>query len=383
MASKTTETAGLLDDDRRGRRAREAKASAGGLRAWRGTLSDRLRVAKRLPQAVLKISSHNHGVPKVRARLRYISRDGSLPIETDEGLQLEGPEVDRLVDDWAADFSNRTDSRDTMSLVVSLPAGSDQKAAMGAAREFFAETFAENHEYVFAGHDDTDHFHIHLVVKARGRDGKALRTTRRDPQLWRQSFAERARYHGIELDASPRTARGVGRRTPPTAIVQIRERGELPRTDQLAVKEALRGVGKRAPRPTASERVIRAINDRERLIFAEQALSVAKHAKSIKEDDRRLKALEMASELAAYAEGMPVPESRREALLAVSRSRRGRVEEPDLPGAVLQRVKQTERAIRDQVKSFASVRDQRTAIAARSRLSSAVQERQRGRDIER
>ncbi|RLA52458.1 MAG: hypothetical protein DRR42_07510 [Gammaproteobacteria bacterium] len=370
--NRHAETASLLGDPKRGRHAKES-------RAWQGSLSDRVRVTRKLPQAILKISSHNSGQGRVRARLRYISRQGALAIETDEGISVEGIEgVDRLVDDWAADFSTRVNSRDTMSLVISMPAGTDEKVAVAAARAFFAETFAENHEYAFAAHDDTDNFHIHLVVKARGRDGKPMRASRRDPQLWRQAFAEKARENGIELDASPRYARGIGRRTPPTSVFEIRRRDEMPTVDKQAAKEALRRARNAKDRPSKSETVIRQINVRERLMYAKQASVVVKEAKSIKDDKRRLAALEIASELASFAEGMPVPQSRMDTMKFALKPKLGRASVE--MGEVRKLVKRTERGIRDQVGGFASTKDQRTAIAARVRLSNVVSERNRSRD---
>jgi len=241
VAGKSNESVGLLDEERRGRRARQGSDVNVGARAWKGHLGDRILVARKLPQAVLKISSHNTGKGRVRARLRYISRQGSLSVETDQGVMLDGlEEIDALVENWAVDFPDRKNSRDAMSLVISLPVGTERQAATNAAREFFSETFSENHEYVFAGHDDSDNFHIHLVVKSRGGDGKPMRPSRRDPQLWRQAFAEKARAHGIKLDASPRFARGEGRRTPSTAVFEMRRRSEFVRVDESAAKEAVR-----------------------------------------------------------------------------------------------------------------------------------------------
>ncbi len=369
---KHQESAGLLDESPRGRKANEA-------RAWSGTLQDRVRVTKRLPQAILKISSHNKGQGRVRARLRYVSRQGLLSIETDEGITVEGlEEVDRLVDDWAADFSSRVNSRDTMSLVISMPAGTDEDAAVSAARAFFAETFKENHEYAFAAHDDTDNFHIHLVVKARGRDGKPMRSTRRDPQLWRQGFAEKAREQGIELDASPRYARGVGRRTPPTSVFEIRRRDEMPIVDRAAAKEAVRRARNPKDKPSESESVIRQINVRERLAYAKQAVVVVKGAKAMRDDRERLAALEIASELASFAEGMPVPQSRMDTMKFALKPKLGQAT-VEL-GEVRKLVKRTERGIRDQVGSFGSSSDKRSAIAARARLSNVVSERDKSRD---
>jgi len=378
VAKKGQEAIGLLDEDRRGRRASQGRDIHVGNRAWKGDVVDRILVAKKLPQAVLKISSHNTGAKSVAARLHYISRQGTISLETDEGVMLVGSEeVDELVSHWAVDFPERKNSRDSMSLVISLPAGTNERAAIDAAREFFAETFAENHEYVFAGHDDTDNFHIHLVVKARGRDGKPMRPSRRDPQLWRQRFAEKARAHGIELDASPRFARGQGRRTPPTSVYEIRRRREIPRVDESAAKEAIRRATNPRDRASRSESVIRKINQRERVIFATQAMEVVAQAKKLKDDGKRMMALEIASELASFAEGMPVPRSRMDTMKSALKPELG---QPKVDVREVHKlVKFVERGIRDQVSGFESRSDQRRVIAARVRLSNVIKERDRSR----
>lgn len=382
MAKPTTESVGLLEEERRGRRGPEGRDVRVGGRAWKGSLGDRLLVARKLPQAVLKISSHNTGKRRVRARLHYISRDGDLALETDQGITLEGlDEIDAFVDDWAVDFPNRKNSRDAMSVVISLPAATDPEKATQAAREFLLEAFAENHEYAFTGHDDTDNFHIHVVVKGRGRDGKPMRPTRRDPQLWRQAFAEKARALGLALDASPRFARGEGRRTPPTSIYELRRRGEVVETDRLAAKEAVRRAKNPRDRASRSESAIRKINARERVLFAQQALDVVKQAKSIKDDEKRLAALEIASELASFAEGMPVPKSQMDRMKAEVKPGAG---EPTMDDREARRiVKLVERGLRSQVPSFEGRGDQRDAIAARARLSNVIAERDRAREKQR
>lgn len=379
MARASKESVGLLDEERRGRRARSSNNASMGDRAWKGHLGDRILVAKKLPQAILKISSHNTGKSRVSARLRYISRQGRLALETDEGVMLDGvDEVDALVDSWSVDFPDRKNSRDAMSLVISLPAGTDEQAATDAAREFLSEAFSENQEYVFAAHDDTENFHIHVVVKSRGRDGKPMRPSRRDPQYWRQAYAEKARAHGIELDASPRFARGEGRRTPPTAVFEKRRRREPLNVDNAAAKRALQRALNPRDRASRSESVIRNINERERVVFATQALEVIKQSKTLKDDGQRLAALEIASELASFAEGMPVPKSRMDRMKALVKPD---LAEPKVDTRESRRlVKLVERGLRGQVLSFDSKKDQRSAIAARVRLSNVVGERDRSRD---
>jgi len=382
MSKRSTESFGLLEDERRGRQAARSRDISVSGRAWKGSLGDRLLVARKLPQAVLKISSHNTGKNRVRARLHYISRQGTLGLETDQGIALEGlEEIDAFVDDWAVDFPRRKNSRDAMSLVISLPAGTDPNKATQAAREFFAEALGENHEYAFAGHDDTDNFHIHLVVKGRGRDGKPMRPTRKDPQLWRQAFAEKARAHGLALDASPRFARGEGRRTPPTSIFELRRRGERVEVDRLAAKDAVRRAKNPGDQASRSESVIRKINARERVLFAQQALDVVKQAKTIKEDAKRLAALEIASELASFAEGMPVPRSRMDRM---KDDVKGGGSEPKVDDREARRiVKLVERGLRSQVPTFEGRGEQRAAIAARARLSNVIGEHDRARGKER
>ena len=361
-------------------------------RAWKGSPAQRLRVSREAPQAVLKITSHSRGLKDVRNRLRYISRQGELPLETEDGCVLEGAEeVDELAAHWAADFSNRKGTvrkaRDAMNLVVSLPAGTDREKALEAAREFFAEAFAGNHEYAFAAHDDTDHFHIHLVVKLRGRDGKQMRASRKDPDLWRQKFAAKAREKGLDLDASPRWARGKGRRSStPVPIHELRRRGEIPQRDTAAAEEALHRARDADDRPSEHEAAMQAINHFERLEYARQAVQVTDQACRLRNDGERLKALRMASDLALWAEQMPQPLSRSETLMAAVKGRDQTQRPADDEVRAL--TKRAERALRDQVKTFSDARMKRQVIAARARLTKVLDAdrgaaRQQSRGVER
>ena len=177
-----------LEEDRkgRGRRTDPLEGHGNPNRAWKGSLSDRSRVAKGMPQAVLKITSYGRGLKDAKKLTRYIGEQGETQVETDDGSILDTvEEMEQLAQDWAADFSDAKGevrkARDVMHVVVSVPAGSDHDKTVDAAREFFAESFGEKHEYAFAAHDETDHFHVHLLVKLRGRDGKQMRSTRKGP----------------------------------------------------------------------------------------------------------------------------------------------------------------------------------------------------------
>ena len=386
---------GPLEEDRkdRGRRAEALTKHKNPHRAWKGSISDRARVARGMPQAVLKIVSYGRGLGDARKLSRYIGEQGENQVETDDGSILDTvEEMEQLAKDWSADFSERKGearkARDVMHLVVSVPPGSDHDKTLAAAREFFAETFGKNHEYAFAAHDETDHFHVHLLVKMRGRDGKQMRATRKDPDLWRQKFAAKAREKGLRLDASPRWARGKGRRSsPPTAIYELRRRGETVFRDQEAAEEALRRARDGNGELTEHEEAIKEINRFERIEFAKQAKQVIDQATRIADDGDRIKAVEMASDLAVHAEEMPTPKSRIETMMAAVKSGEGGPERPVDEVRALNKL--TERALRNQVKTFGDGDLQRRAVAARARLSGILTskdraiERDQNRDFER
>ena len=200
-----------LDTAQRGRRPRQR---------WTGSMRQRGRAAQGLPQAVFKISSYSHSAGAVWARVEYVTREGELEAEDPNGVRMELDELEAVVEDWERETPAAKGRRFAMSAVVSFPAGVDEEQATEAARQFFGEAFAANHDYVFAGHRDTEHYHVHVVVQARGHDGEQLRIGREDLQDLRLLFAEKAHAQGIELDASPRWARGLEQDRQPSQAVE-------------------------------------------------------------------------------------------------------------------------------------------------------------------
>ncbi len=379
---------GILEEDRRGRKSTEARAKAGRAkgvktRGWAGTLKQRVRVARRLPQAVVKITSHNRGRKQVAARLHYISRDGELPLETDEGLLLENPdEIDEFVDHWAKDFARRKNSRDGMSVVVSLPPGTDKDAAVASVRDFLEDVFSANHAYAFAGHDDKDHFHVHAVIKMRGHDGKQLVTDKADLRHWREAYVACAKTHGIHLDASPRYARGVGRRATKREIQKVRERDKVAEVDDLAAADAIKAARAGRRRAHPGEVAMRVTNHRERVTYAKAAAIVVKEADSLPRKADRLAAFEMAASLARFAVEMPRPSSRDELLFEeLGKAARRKTPKPGAREATPV-VEDTARRIRRQLASFNSGRETKR-VQAINRDLDAVVPRQRKRQRER
>ena len=216
-----------LDTAKRGSGPKGRRVPGG--RKWTGDLRQRGRTARGLPQAVFKISSYSHNSGAVWDRVNYIGRDGELEVEDPNGKTLGQVELERMVEDWNTEMGEEGGRRVAMSAMVAFPEGVDQEKATEAARQFFAAAFGENHDYIFAGHTDTKNFHVHVVVEAAGHDGKQLRIQRDDIQDLRMMFAEKAHEQGIELDASPRWARGLGAaRQPGPEIEGIERRGGVP-----------------------------------------------------------------------------------------------------------------------------------------------------------
>lgn len=345
---------------------------------WKGTVSSRVRVSKKLPQAIVKITSHNSGRQNVLNRMNYISREGELPLETDDGLTLEGKEeIAAYMDGWAADFSKRKNSRDGVSIVLSVPPGTEQAPAIKSAREFLAEEFGENHNYVFVAHQDKEHFHIHAVVKMRGHNGKQLQTQKADLRRWRENFAKRARENGIHMDASPRYARGKGRKETKTVIHQIRARGETPRVDRLAAQEAVKAARGEAPARTEFDEKLAKTNARERVAFAQQAAEVVEAAKRLNDPSKQVQSMELAAEMARYADGMPVPKSRRAVMIDAIKPQ-GADQKPGIEAA-RPLIRKTEEGMRETLANITDAQLQKRAAKAHAQLAAVLQERDRGR----
>ena len=138
--------------------------------------AERLRAARGVRQAIVKVSSFSRGVRMVGDHLRYISRKGELPLEKDTGELIQGLEMQKeLIASWAIDFDDRKNSRDTANIIFSMPRGSKVDALREAVRTTGARAFPD-HEWVFGIHQDRAHPHAHMVVKMRGREkGKKLR----------------------------------------------------------------------------------------------------------------------------------------------------------------------------------------------------------------
>jgi hypothetical protein len=173
-------------------------------------------VVRGAPQVMVKVTGGGRGMAAIAAHLRYISKQGRLPIEDDRGVVHEGKEgVHDLVEQWrhaGARIAERSERREAFNLMLSMPSGTPESALRDAARAF-ARTELWNHRHVMVLHTHQANPHVHLAVRAEGKDGRRLNPRKADLRRWRETFADKLRERGIEAEASPQITRGGSRRT--------------------------------------------------------------------------------------------------------------------------------------------------------------------------
>ena len=307
------------------------------------------RTARRAPEVVVRITGRQHGGSHVLANFAYICRLGHGPekelgLHTSEGEVIhDGQEMQKLAQEWH-EYEMGDDSRrkgaTSLSMILSMPTGSDPEKVQAAALDFARTEFA-NRSWVASLHVDRDHPHVHLTVARRDHDGRRFHPNRDDLFRYRQRFAEKLRNRGIEANATPAKARGIDPKHEHIAARKIRENGVVPRLDR--VRAARGGRFETAAREDpvdiilASQRaIVRAAYER---LIAELAASPSLVNKTV------------AQSLQRFVDALPEPQpnSRKAARrIAEARETSGRaVAAPDLLAAATMKLREaTERSRR-------------------------------------
>ena len=194
-------------------RSRTPVVTGAGLQARADALRHRIQaiVVRHAPQVMVKVTGGGRGMGAIAAHLRYISKSGRLPFEDDRGVVRDGPEALRdVIDQWRCGggrIPEHSERREAFNIMLSMPAGTPPEIVRNAAREFAAAELA-NHRYVMVLHTHQANPHVHLAVRAEGRDGRRLNPRKEDLRRWREVFAEKLRGWGIEAEASSKLTRG-------------------------------------------------------------------------------------------------------------------------------------------------------------------------------
>ena len=182
------------------------------------------RTVRRTPEVMIKmLNQGGRDLGSVARHLKYLDRDGDLPIETDDGDRLEGKGASKaLLDDWdlqmdakrppTADHKPRQTGKQPKlvhKMIFSMPAGTPPDKVLAAVKDFAREEFGAKHRYAMVLHTDEPHPHVHMVVKAMGYDGTRLNIRKVTLREWRRQFARHLREHGVAANATERAVRGV------------------------------------------------------------------------------------------------------------------------------------------------------------------------------
>ena len=298
------------------------------------------RVVQKAPEVMVKITGRTKDGDHLAAHLEYISRKGELDLEQSDGALIHGREAVReLADDWSevgeGDSRRRANSNMSVSVVLSMPAGTDPNRLKDAVRAFARAEFGDTFPYVFAFHQDAkgEQPHIHLSVRALGVNGERLNPRKADLADWREQFAKELRGRGIQAEATPRRSRGITHKPERTSVRKARERFERTGANEPRVlREARREAealahGGAKPQPWDKQMLQRQAEVRSTYQAAARVLAASADPKD--------KAL--ARDVQAFVKAMPAPVSRKVAMarqIAVDgqRARPASEPKPDRPG---------------------------------------------------
>ncbi|WP_217429698.1 relaxase/mobilization nuclease domain-containing protein [Sphingomonas bacterium] len=206
------------------------------------------RTARRVPEVMVRITGRQSGAGHVLANFSYISRlghgtDKELGLHTSEGEVIrDGEEMRELAQEWhqyEMEGDARRKGATSLSMILSMPTGTDPEKVEAAALDFARTEFA-NRMWVASLHVDRDHPHVHLTIARRDDQGRRFNPNRDDLFRYRQRFAEKLRDRGIEANATPAKARGIDPKHEHIAARKVREKGEIPRLDRSRADRAER-----------------------------------------------------------------------------------------------------------------------------------------------
>jgi Relaxase/Mobilisation nuclease domain len=180
------------------------------------------RTARRTPEVMVKVlTKGGQDLKAVGRHLAYLSREGDVEIETDDGRRLSGEGTEQvLLEDWDLDLEEARRTRELRSrpglarpklvhkVVLSMPAGTPADGLLRAARAFASEIFGAQHRYAMVLHTDEPHPHVHMVIKAVSEQGIRLNIRKETLREWRREFARHLRAQGINANATDKAVRG-------------------------------------------------------------------------------------------------------------------------------------------------------------------------------
>ncbi len=209
------------------------------------------RTVRHTPEVMVKVTGGGTRRGAVAAHFAYLSRQGTLEIETDEGERIgRREEHKRLLDDWhleltAGQYRRQKDGcparRPTKlvhNIVLSMPRPTPPDKVLTAARQFARQKFPQ-HRYAMVLHTHQQHPHVHLVVKAESDFGRRLHIDKQLLRDWREDFARLMREQGIAANATPRAIRGENKKNRREGIFKAQLYGK---SKSAVMRERVQGI---------------------------------------------------------------------------------------------------------------------------------------------
>jgi type IV secretory pathway VirD2 relaxase len=180
---------------------------------------------RKAPEVMVKVTGGGKNIGRIRAHFDYISRNGRIQLENENGETINGREaIHDELKIWEMSYGGIPKEgdkrREVFNIMLSMPPGTNRDSVTIAVRNFASERFG-THQYVMATHSDEKHPHVHLCVKAVSKEGVRLNPRKADLQHWREHFADKLRGEGIAANATPRRVRGVVRKGEKQAVKWI------------------------------------------------------------------------------------------------------------------------------------------------------------------
>ena len=103
------------------------------------------RFTKKPPEVMVKISGYCKNTAHISAHFDYISRNGKLEIEDEQGQVFQHKnDLHEIAEQWHQDTtSTKKNARHTTHLVLSMPDGTEPKTVKQAVRQFAKKTFSQ------------------------------------------------------------------------------------------------------------------------------------------------------------------------------------------------------------------------------------------------
>lgn len=171
---------------------------------------------KKNTEVVVKITGSSKNYGALKAHLRYISRNGNIPVMNENGEVFNGKEeLKDLYQSYNNYYKIPTEKflqdnslkerRETLNIVFSMkdfdnaPVKKIQKAAINTIKKKYPHNY-----FVIAMHNDTDNPHCHLSLKITDNFGKRINPKKADLNDLRKEFALELNKLNVEATATIR-----------------------------------------------------------------------------------------------------------------------------------------------------------------------------------